>query len=174
MQRYRNRVKGYPVKARSRKEIEDAAFILRREVGFGDILYFPIIPFIESFPGLNFEVYGPDDKNARYPGVTEPQQCSLRLREDIYQKARKGVGWARGIAAHEFGHFFLKHEVVFAKMSIEPKHEKYEDSEWQANVFYSGLLAPTRLIRGLSSQEIAQKCGIAFKAAEYLLWLRRP
>ena len=164
--------KGYPVKRRSRKEIEDAAFLLRRQVGLATEWCFPIMRYIECFlpklrPGFSLEIYGQDDKDARYPGITETQSNLIRLREDVYDLARKGAGWARGIAAHELGHLLLGHEVLFAKLSGEPTHDFSEDSEWQANVFYGGLLAPPRMTKHLSAEELEQKCGISHNAAKY-------
>ena len=39
------------------------------------------------------------------------------------------------------------------------------DPEWQANTFAAELMAPYKLIRGLSVEEIMEKCGMSFTAA---------
>ena len=176
---YRNppkKPKGYPVKARSREEIEEVAFSLRAQMGFSRILYFPIVEYLEFvLPELHLaqrsrfslEVYGADDEDAKHPGITNVKANTIRLRQDVYDLARRGTGWARGIAAHELGHLLLEHEVLFAKLSGEPTHSFEEDSEWQANVFYGGLLASPRLVKKLNACEIEKACGISRKAAQY-------
>jgi len=48
-----------------------------------------------------------------------------------------------------------------------------ENSEWQADVFHGGLIAPPRLVRSLAACEIEKECGISRKAAKYSVWARK-
>lgn len=68
---------------------------------------------------------------------------------------------------------FLKHrneEITFCKTVEEVQVIKtYEDSEWQANCFAGELLVPYHLVKGLTVEEVMEKCKVTRQMAEYQL-----
>lgn len=106
-------------------------------------------------------------------GLTEPDQLVVLIRRDVYDGANRGVGRDRFTMAHELGHLILHGGGRYLERPapgaspLPPTHKKYEDSEWQANVFAAELLMPVQLVRECSSaMELSVRAAVSMDAAE--------
>ncbi len=150
----------------SRKRIREVAKNFRQLFGLEDVLYFPIVRFIEwCLPqlGLDYEVLTVGEMNDTY-GLTNTKRNILYIREDVYLRAIEGNPRDRFTLCHELGHFLLHtpDRVSFARGDIPA----YRDPEWQANVFAGELMAPYHLTNYMSVDEIMDRCGMSRQAAE--------
>lgn len=161
---------GYIASGKSRTEIRELASIIRKIEGAENVLYFPILEFMEKtlpsiFPKFTFRV-GEISEMKDCQGLTFPDRDEIMIRSDVYERACNGSGRDRLTIAHELYHY-LAHStdnVVFARTSgaeIPP----YLDPEWQADAFGGELLVPFGLARGLTVNEIVDKCGVSQRAA---------
>lgn len=150
----------------SRKNLRGFAIEFRTIFGMEDVLYFPIVKFIEwILPELGFDYEIVPEREMRNAyGVTHTGMRIMKIREDVYDRAVNGNPRDRFTLCHELGHFLLHtpDRVSFARGSVPT----YMDPEWQANVFAGELMAPCNLVKGMFPQEIAEKCGMSFTAAQ--------
>lgn len=149
----------------SRKSIRDFAENFRHLFGLDDVLYFPIVRFIEWYLpqlGLNYEVLTIEEMNDMY-GLTNTKRNVLYIREDVYLRAIDGNPRDRFTLCHELGHFLLHtpDRVSFARGDIPA----FRNPEWQANVFAGELMAPYYLTNDMSVDEIMERCGMSRQAA---------
>lgn len=100
-------------------------------------------------------------------GETYPSKHLICIREDVYYRAAQGKGRDRLTVAHEVGHLLLHDDdsIAYCRMESLEKLRRFEDPEWQANVFGGEILAPSYLINGMSSLEVQCKCGASESAA---------
>lgn len=109
----------YSVPPRSWDSIEELCNSLREQFSIAHNREFPVIEFLENIVdhqlGLaRFEVASiPEMGNAE--GYTCPKGDFIRLREDVYVGACKGVGRDRFTAAHELGHFVMHTQIPLAR-----------------------------------------------------------
>lgn len=165
----------YKANAISRREIQCYIRELKKRAGLEDVLYFPVLPFLENIlpiliPDFQFEVL-PEEEMGNKHGETYPSKNLIRIREDVYLGAADGHGRDRLTIAHEIGHLFM-HEndsIALCRLAPNEKLKPYEDPEWQANAFGGELLASSYLIRGKSIQEVSEQCGVSWDAAEIQL-----
>ena len=86
----------------------------------------------------------------------------------VYEGACNGNGRDSMTIAHEIGHYFticfcgFKFERNFTNKQVKI----YCDPEWQAKWFAGELLVPAHLMKGCSVEEIIEKCGVSYDAAE--------
>lgn len=165
----------YKADAVSRQNIRDYVYMLKKEVGMEDVLYFPILQFVENVlpvlvPDFQFEVVPANEMGNKH-GETYPSKNLIRIREDIYLRAAQGEGRDRLTIAHEVGHLFMHEDDAIALCRLAPnEHLKpFEDPEWQADAFGGELLASSYLIKGMSVYEVADKCGVSMSAARVQL-----
>lgn len=97
-------------------------------------------------------------------GVTYTGKRIMRIREDVYIGAIQGRPRDRFTLCHELGHFLLHtpERVTFPRGDVPA----YMNPEWQANVFAAELMAPHSLVKGMTADEIALRCGMSITAAE--------
>lgn len=138
-------------------------------------LFFPIIQFLEMilplmFPDLILEIVPLGDMPF-LEGETLLGQCTIRIREDIYEAACNGDGRARFTIAHEVGHFLLHtpDSIVLCRLEPGQRLRPFEDPEWQANTFASELLMPPYLIAGRTKKDVMRNCGVSDSAAKVAL-----
>lgn len=155
----------------SRKDIRQYVDNIRKLTGTEDILYFPIVRFMELIlpqivEGYNYEILPKEDMPNKC-GETFPKENKITIREDIYQQAIEGDGFARFCIAHEIGHLLLNDidSISFCKLEPGESLKTYEDPEWQADAFGGELLMNYRKIIDLSEDDIAEKCGVTLRAA---------
>lgn len=141
---------------------------LRKLLGFENELFFPIVHFIEWViadpeSGMDFEILTKEEMQDTY-GTTNTGSNKMRIREDVYEGAIKGNPRDRFTLCHELGHYFLHQpeSISYARGNIPA----YRNPEWQANTFAAELMAPYDLVKNMSANEIAEKCGMSRQAAE--------
>ena len=154
------------VKPMSRKEIRLIATKFRELFGLENMLFFPIVHFLEwCLPelGMNFEILSVYEMKDIY-GLTNTNENTLYVREDVYIGAVENKPRDRFTLCHELGHFLLHtpDRVCFARGNIPA----YRDPEWQANTFAGELMAPYKLTCRMDVNEIADKCVMSKQAAE--------
>nr|DAK85385.1 MAG TPA: IrrE N-terminal-like domain [Caudoviricetes sp.] len=162
----------YKAKPMSRKNIENIANDLRKLLELQDVLRVNVIYILEHVLSvLDKEFYldiVPDnelDAHAR----AYPEDHTIRIRESIYERARRGEGRDRFTVMHEIFHFIWhdKNEISLARNP--EKLKRYENPEWQADVFAASFLMPAHLIRGKSWTQVMHECGVSASAAKYQL-----
>lgn len=127
----------------SRQKIRNLAFELRKIMGWDDEPYFPIVHFIEWI------LANPED--------------DMRIRSDVYEGAVQNNPRDRFTLCHELGHYILHQpeNISYARGDIPT----YQNPEWQANTFAAELMAPANLVKDMSIEEIARRCGMSLQAA---------
>lgn len=150
----------------SRLAIRELVIKFRKLFGLEDVLYFPIVRFIEwCLPQLELEceILTVSEMCDTY-GLTNTKKNTLLIREDVYLGAIAGNPRDRFTLCHELGHFLLHtpDRVSFARGEIPA----YRNPEWQANTFAGELMAPYNLTCCMSVEEIMSKCGMSRQAAE--------
>lgn len=154
--------------AMSRNKIAEIAQIVRSAVELDDTLYFPVVQFIEVMAAeegidFNYEIVEVNELAGTY-ATTNTSENVMCIREDVYKRAIKGSPRDRFTLCHEIGHYFLHRPETISNARGEIP--KYCDPEWQANAFAGELMAPRALIKGMTSKEIAEKCGMSMTAAD--------
>jgi transcriptional regulator with XRE-family HTH domain len=91
---------------------------------------------------------------------------SLWLREDVYERACRGVGRDRFTACHELAHFLMHSHMQFARVRSDAPI--FQDSEWQADCFAGALLMSRRHTSQFSTaDEASVACGMSMSAGRY-------
>lgn len=156
----------------SRYDIRNIAKKFRERFGKGDKLFFPIVEVMEilAYYGKNFNLeYVPVNEMKNFHGLTLPDG-TIKIREDVYERAANGNGMDRDTMAHELGHWLLhRGNKAHPKLSGD-KVPVYMSPEWQAKAFSGELLVPYDLIRpDMSEYDVANMCGVSISAARYQL-----
>lgn len=165
---FQNTSKRLRVEAISAPGIVESAHRLRRQFIGGEQLWFPIVEFLElivpKIIPFNLDVcdlltIGGEEGKYVYGTNT------IMVREDVYEAACEGVGWARFVLGHEFGHFWLHRLQPRPRTSGRYSMEK--DPEWQSNTFSGSLhMSPEHLELFQDATDAAIKCGMSRAAAE--------
>lgn len=169
-----NDIDGYIAAPLSRKDIRKMANRLREIFGLEEAMEFPIVKVMEFLSNkrtLNLEICTVDEMGSKF-GETIPSENSIKLREDIYEKACDGDGFSRSTCSHELLHWIRHREetVSFCRKEEDLKNRRaYEDPEWQANCFSGELLVPKHLVKGMTIDEIVEKCNVTPTMACYQL-----
>ena len=159
-------------KSISRKQIRDYARYIRKLCNMENTIYFPVVKFLELvLPKLiddfNLEI---EERSIMMEkeGETIPSCNTIRIREDVYNKAATGDGRARFTILHEIGHLLLhdNENVALCRTPLGSRIKAYEDPEWQADAFSGELLMAEHLIKNMSVDEICEKCGASYAAAQ--------
>ena len=168
------KISNYIVEPLSRKNIRDISNQLRKDFGLENELEFPIVNLMEilsNYGEFNLEICTSEEMKGKF-GETFSSEELVKLREDIYDKACTGDGFSRSTFAHELFHLICHREdrVSFCRREEDlEKRKAYEDPEWQANCFAGELLVPKHLVRGMSVEEVMQKCKVTNAMASYQL-----
>ena len=154
--------------AMSRNKIAEIAQIVLSAVELDDTLYFPVVHFIEIMAAedsidFNYELVEVNELAGTY-ATTNTSENVMYIREDVYKRAVKGNPRDRFTLCHEIGHYFLHRPETISNARGEVP--RYCDPEWQANAFAGELMAPRNLIKGMTSKEIAEECGMSMTAAD--------
>lgn len=160
-----------------RDEIRQLALGLRHQLGYAQDKWFPVLEYVEQAlpkidPNYIFEVVDSDELGSSH-GLTERDgdTVTIKIREDIYERAYKHEGRDRGTVAHEGGHYLMHAHCPSLHRHFGGPIKSYEDPEWQAKCFQGELLIPKHLVSGLSTWEVMKLCGVSQDAAEYQLKL---
>lgn len=165
---------GYIADPLSRKDLRRLAYKFRALFGLEDEMDFPIIQVMEYLSNkgeFNLEICSIDEMNTKY-GETIPYENLIKLRKDIYEKACDNDGFSRSTCSHELLHWLMHREetVSFCRREEDLKKRRaYEDPEWQANCFAGELLVPKHIVKGMSIEEVMEKCNVTYSMAQYQL-----
>ena len=155
----------------SRQWIRGMVRYIREQTGTQNDIYFDVVRFLEVQLPQMIEDFSVEivkvSSMLNKVGETFPAECKIFIREDIYEKAINGDGYARYGIAHEIGHLLINDidSISLCRMEEGEKLKAYEDPEWQADCFAGELLMYHPLVKNLSAREIAVKCGVTPKAA---------
>ncbi len=143
------------VPPRSRAEVEHEATmvtaatipLLLKEPGA-----FPVAEFMEftMFSQYGFRL-GVSD-NLAVEAVAYLTERLIMVSDKTYRDLQEDEPRARFTAAHELGHLILHADfVAMGEVAMMRKAEIkiYEDPEWQADVFATGLLVPAKVASGI-------------------------
>lgn len=151
----------------SRVQIRKITTNLRKMIGCEERSYFPIVEFIEWVMGdpdndFDYEIVSTDEMEGMYGNMNTGANV-MRIREDVYEGAIKGVPRDRFTLCHELGHYLLHQpeRISHARGNVPA----YQNPEWQANTFAAELMAPYRLIQNMTVDDIMMKCGMSRQAA---------
>lgn len=153
--------------AMSRDKISQITKFVRQALGMEKLLYFPIVQCIEIMAAdesidFNYEVVEPNELSSNY-ATTNTDKNIMYIRSDVYDRAVRGTPRDRFTLCHELGHYFLHRPGMISNARGEVP--KYCQPEWQANTFAGELMAPRNLVVGMTTEEIADKCGMSYTAA---------
>ncbi len=159
----------YKARPMSRHQIELLAKSLRKILHIQDEKWIDIISIFEKvLPAIDeeFSYEIVEDSELDAHARTYPEEHLIKVRESVYNGARKGNGRDRFTIAHEIGHYLLhgKGEISLARNPSDIK--KYEDPEWQASVFAGSLLMDKQKIEGMDIHEVMDACGVSYPAAK--------
>lgn len=158
------------VESKSRQNLRDLAKEIRHRLGIEDLLYFPadrILDIIHEIDSeAHYEIVKDDELRNGDFATTDVISKTIKIREDIYDKACEGDHFARMVIVHEFSHFATINVYGFelAMNSGKGKIKTYEDPEWQAKCLAGELMMPYDKIQELSLNEIKEKCGVTTNA----------
>lgn len=165
----------YSVEPKSREELRDYAYSIRKKLGHENELWFPIVEFLESMPfiyeGFTYEIVKDDLFPSNKHGDTDVINKVIRIKESVYEGAVKGNGRDRMTIAHEVSHFLTlcvegySFERNFDNKSIDA----CRDPEWQAKCLAGELLIPAHIVKGMEINEVINGCGVSKEAARYQL-----
>lgn len=162
------------VPGRSKDGIRNIANIVRQECGVWDATYINIVYFLENvlsrfFPNFVLEIVE-NQELGDVEAITYPNEMRMVVRESTYNEACSNNGHSRFTLAHETGHLFLHRNIPAAyTRSASGEIRKYEDSEWQADVFAGHFLAPIHQIGGKSVDRVIDEYKISRPAAKIQL-----
>lgn len=157
------------VRPRSRKDIRRLVSDIRKALNIENEIYVDIVRLVENvLPSISkdysFEVCSIEEMRENH-GLTVGH--TIKIREDVYERAVRGEGRDRMTIAHEFGHLFMHSDAP--KALARGKVAVWKDPEWQASAFAGEFLVPFYLVKGMNVYEIAEKCGVSVQAANYQL-----
>ena len=161
----------YMVEGKSREELRDLAGAFREMFGLRETLYFPIVEILDIlgvvFDDFNYEIVEDDILPINIHADTDIRTGTVRIKQSVYDGACSGEGRDRMTIAHEIGHYFMlcRRGFHLERNFTNKKVPPFCDPEWQAKCFAGELLVPAHLVWGMSTDEIAKKCGVSYDAA---------
>lgn len=167
------------VQRKTRPQIFQYAGYVRNQFGIqGE--YMDVAKMVEDWfprfiPNYSFRIVNDDDV-VDMEGVmayTEAKdgKITMYVKEEIYDKALLNNGRARFTLAHEGGHVLMhcKEDAILQRLErsdvLCSSMENEINPEWQADQFAAELLAPLRLIKGLSVYQIMDLFKVSYSCA---------
>ena len=157
----------------SRIQLRAYATAWRSAMGLGDEIYMPVSEILERLPlwfeevGLSVEVVPVQELSGDDHAYFDPIHNRIVIREDVYEGACAGNGRDRMTVIHEFCHFALISQSGLKLSRRFDEIKKYEDPEWQAKALAGEFMMPADKIAGLSVEEIMERCGVSYEAAQF-------
>lgn len=143
---------GFRVRGRSIDDIRMSADNVREVLGIGDapqkVDVGLLLDKLSVEYGITYDVL--DKRDMPHPEVEacwEPENLTMYVRDDVFEKACDNDARARFTIMHELGHGLLGHRRTINRTTVERKPQVFEDSEWQANQFAAELLMPLDVIQ---------------------------
>ena len=165
----------YKAQPLSRADIRELAAEYRQKLNLTGVAYVDILSLMENvFPvlyakaGFNYS-YETREVMGNNHGLTDPRTGQIMIREYVYQNAYDGKGRDRMTIAHELAHFILHDGVTIglARASMDENIPPYRDPEWQATCFAAEFLMGAEVIKNMTPEQIAERCGVSLEAARY-------
>lgn len=157
----------------SRADIRRFALALRKKLGLEDCLCIPVVEIVENvlpelFKDYTFIVEECEVMGDMH-GLTNPETMTIKIRQDVYDRACQGMGRDRSTIAHELAHLLMHNGVALGLARVEPgiKIPPYCDPEWQASAFAGEFLMAQHLIKTMEAEDIMEKCLVSYQAAAY-------
>jgi len=99
--------------------------------------------------------------------LTFPDRHEIHIREDVYERLRRGDLRARFTVIHEFAHWVLHPGLGLARSAKGSVHQFFQDSEWQADAFAGEFLMPADLVikHCKTAAQVAAMFGVSMGAA---------
>jgi len=159
---------GFIAPPTSGKKLREWARITRRQLGFENKLYLPIVHILEwALPEEWHVVISEEAEMGSKHGEVLPLEKVVKIRQDVYYGAIENKGRDRFTVAHELAHACLHGSLVtFARVAPNQKVETFRLAEWQADRGAGELLVPCHLIGGMTAETISQQCGVSLSAAQ--------
>ena len=159
--------KTYVASPMSRLDIRNMAKKFRELLGIQNDLYVDVLRILEMLlpsMGVNYEIVKNSELNTE--AITIPGENLIKIREDVYLGARKGVGRYRFTIMHEIAHLILHDYSTIRLARGDEKPVAYLDPEWQADAFAGEFLVPYNLTKNMTEAEIVKYCRVTPKAAQ--------
>ena len=163
----------YEVPPLGRKDLRWVAKIIRNRLGV-ETICFPVVELLETLGeiGIYYDIVDCSQWGKIF-GANEHAEYDLSthiisIREDVYERAVKGLGRDRFTIAHEIAHAFLlddKH-IKVAKTRGKTSIPLWQNPEWQADCLAGELLVPYDLCREMTVAEIVEKCKVSLDALQ--------
>ena len=159
----------------SRVKLTTLAKFFRRMFQLGNDYYINVLDILERClvkidPLFNYEVPEKWDYDQNIHALCDIGRHSILIREDVYVGAYHGNGRDRMTIIHEVSHYFLFTffgcPVYRSFQNTHHKILKETDPEWQAMTLSGFIMCPPELIKGLSIEEIIEKCGVSYSSAK--------
>jgi len=165
----------------NRKKLRSLASFFRRMFRLGDEPCLDVLGILERNlikldSEFNYEVpekweYGPN-----IHALCDIGRHVIFVREDVYNGAYCGKGRDRLTIMHEVAHYFLFTffgcPVFRSFQNSQHKIPDEKDPEWQATNLAGFIMCPDDIIKGLTANEVARKCGISSSAAKAVCNIR--
>ena len=164
---------GYSVEAKSRKDLRRLAYVIRKSAGLEDVIYFPVVEFLELMPrmfeGFNWEIVEDDYFPVNVHGETVITQGIVRIKESVYDGACEGDGQHRMTIMHEIAHWIM---LCFLEFSLQRNFSNdevitYCDPEWQAKCLAGEMMMPAHLVSSYMPKKLVEECGVSKAAAAF-------
>lgn len=157
------------VPSRSRRNIRYLAQAFRDMCGAG-APYFDVVRIMDVWLTKQWEGYAlqllPREEMGADLGKTYPDDRIVQVREDVYDDACRGDGFARFTMAHELGHVLLHRDIPMKRVVQKTEVKPYNSSEWQADTFAGELLMPIPAVLSCPGEaSLVDLCGVSFSAA---------
>lgn len=151
----------------SRNKIREFARLLRKAFDIPVSAKFPTVEFLEfglkSF-GFDYDICEKSELDNCY-AKTIPEEKVVKIREDVYIGAIKGIPRDVFTILHEVGHVIFHNNRTIEFARNEEKIPIYMSPEWQANTFAAELLVPADCITGMTEKEIVNVYGCSYEVA---------
>jgi Zn-dependent peptidase ImmA (M78 family) len=154
---------------RTKKQIEDLAKAVRRELGVEPSSRISMLPILEFAIGDMVEdAYMDVANDSDMPGAegqTDQHRPVITLSASCHAALRRGNARARMTAAHELGHLLMhtRQPVFFYRSQTR---DRRRDPEWQADIFAATLLMPASGFRKMRTVSQAMRVfGVSRPAA---------
>lgn len=156
---------------RNIEQISAIAMGAKELLGYGQTAQIPVEHLVEvalckALPDFVYDIVSMA-KMGENEGLASPDNDFIALREDVYERAKRGIGRDRFTVAHELGHLILhqSHDLVHRRGTGELK--KISQPEWQADQFAAEFLMDRRLITEYDTERsIARRFGVSFAAGQ--------
>lgn len=167
----------YETKPLTRKRIRLMANIIRTAFKI-ESLEFPAIKMLdilEQLFGVNYDILPDDEFGIGVMAYFEQNdsECSIYIRESVYNAACNGSGKDIGFITHEISHFFLikifNFGPIYRKSIKNKKIPAYKSIEWQAKALCGELMIPYNEFKNASIEEICEKTNSSYAQAEYFI-----